>query len=53
MFVYDDSIERVELEPHEYTEHSARAALERRRAKGEHWVMRHLNGKWYLGRVIS
>jgi len=53
MLEYDDGIERVELEPHEYTETAARARLQRRREAGEHLVMRHLNGKWYTGRVIK
>lgn len=53
MLIYDDGIERVELDPHEYTEESARARLERRRAKGEQLVMRHLNGTWYTGRIVN
>lgn len=53
MLEYDDGIERVELDPFEYTEESARARLSRRRKAGEHLVMRHLNGKWYTGRVVK
>jgi len=51
--VYDDGISRVELEPHTYSEKSARAAVERRRAKGEPAAMRHINGMWYVGCVVN
>jgi hypothetical protein len=53
MLLYDDGIQRVELELHTYSEKSARAAVERRRAKGEEAAMRHINGVWYVGRVVN
>lgn len=45
---------RLLFDPHEYTEKSARARLERRRAAGETGlVMREIDGKWYTGTLVG
>lgn len=41
------------LDPHAYTELSARARLERRRSHGEELIAREVDGQWYTGRVVS
>lgn len=51
-FDADDLPTVVVLEPHQYTEASARARLERRRKQGEELVMREFDGHWYIGRLV-